>query len=156
MADKRGAGKDQQTVVAMNRKARFEYEILDTFEAGIVLVGTEVKTLRTGKASIEEAYARVKDSEVFLVGAHIDEYVHGNRQNHEPRRLRKLLLHKREIRRIRQALEQKGLTLIPLQLFFSPRGHAKLQLGVCRGKKVRDKRESLKKKSAQREMREQT
>ena len=152
-SDKKKSG-SSGAIVAQNRKARFLYEVLETYEAGLVLKGTEAKSLREAKMSIEEAYAKINDGEVFLIGAHVPEYVFANRMNHEPRRKRKLLLHKREIRKIKTALEQKGLTLIPLEVHFSPRGWAKILLGVCKGKKTHDKRESLKKKSAQREMRE--
>ena len=152
-SDKKKSG-SSGAIVAQNRQARFLYEVLETYEAGLVLKGTEAKSLREAKMSIEEAYAKINDGEVFLIGAHVPEYVFANRMNHEPRRKRKLLLHKREIRKIKTALEQKGLTLIPLEVHFSPRGWAKILLGVCKGKKTHDKRESLKKKSAQREMRE--
>ncbi|MCC6671493.1 MAG: SsrA-binding protein SmpB [Planctomycetes bacterium] len=138
--------------VAQNRKARFEYEVLETFEAGLALRGTEVKTLRQGRVSIEEAYAKVQGGELFLVDAHIEEYTHGNRANHEPTRPRKLLLHRREIRRIEAALGQKGLTLIPLEVFFSARGYAKVRLALCRGKKTHDKRETLRRREHRREM----
>ena len=122
-----------RVVVAKNRKARHQYEVLETFEAGILLVGTEVKTMRGGKVSIEEAYGRIDGDEVFLIGAHIEEYTHGNRQNHDPTRRRKLLLRKREITKLVEKVTQRGLTLIPLELYFSERGYAKVALGLCRG-----------------------
>jgi len=148
-------GKQRSGLVAQNRKARFEYEVLETVEAGLALRGTEVKVLRQGKVSLDESYARVIDDEVFLVGANIAEYSHGNVQNHEPKRKRKCLLHRREIRRLKEKTQQKGLTLIPLDLHFGDRGFAKLTIGVCRGRKAHDKREHLKNKAVRREMREE-
>ena len=142
------------TLIVDNRKARFRYEVLETLETGLVLVGTEVKTLREGKAHLEESYARVDDGELFLVGAHIEEYSHGNRANHQPTRRRKLLLRKAQLRKLEAKVAQKGLALVPLRLYFNARGIAKLELGVCRGKKTHDKRESAKQKDAKREMRE--
>jgi len=142
MAAKRG-GKSAPTgrVVADNRKARFHFEILDTFEAGIQLTGSEVKALRAGWASLGEAYATVeKSGELFLINAHIPEYFAANRQNHPPRRPRKLLMHRREIDRFAGAIQKEGLTIVPLKLYFNERGRAKLQLGLARGKKLHDKR----------------
>lgn len=138
-------------LITSNRKARRDYEILETFEAGLVLTGTEVKSLRDGKASLAEAYARVHAGEVWLVGAHIPEYSHGNRENHEPARSRKLLLHRREIERLEVKVEESGLTLIPLRLYWKA-GRAKLEFGVGRGKKLWDKRQDVQKREAQREM----
>lgn len=126
--------------VALNRKARRNYIIEETLEAGIALTGTEVKSLREGRANIGEAYATVKDGEIFLVNAHISEYRGGNRFNHEPLRPRKLLLHKREIRRLIGAVQRQGVTLVPLSIYFNERGRAKVRLGVARGKKQYDKR----------------
>lgn len=140
--------------ISLNKKARHQFEILDTFEAGIVLVGTEVKTLRVGQVSLEEAWGKIEGDEVFLVGAHIQEYEFGNRQNHLPTRRRKLLLHRREIRRLKGKVAQKGLTMIPIELFFNERGIAKLRLGVGRGKKLHDKRQDERTKVARRDMRE--
>jgi len=137
--------------VARNPKARHDYHILDTWEAGIVLTGTEVKSLRNGKASIKEAFARIRNGEVFLEGMNVTPYEQGNRYNHTPVRSRKLLLHQREIRRLVGAVEQKGLSLIPLELYFR-RGHAKVTLALGRGKKQYDKREDLKRKDADREV----
>ncbi len=142
MAAKRG-GKPEFTgrVVADNRKARFHFEILDTFEAGIQLTGSEVKALRAGRASLGEAYATVeKSGELFLINAHIPEYFAANRLNHPPRRPRKLLMHRREIDRFAGAIQREGLTIVPLKLYFNERGRAKLQLGLARGKKLHDKR----------------
>jgi SsrA-binding protein len=136
--------------VARNPKATHDYHILDTLESGIVLTGTEVKSLRNGKASIKEAYARVRNGEVFLEGMNITQYEQGNRYNHDPVRSRKLLLHRREIEKLIGATEREGLTLIPLELYFK-RGHAKVALALARGKKQHGKREDLKKRIAERE-----
>ena len=142
---------DKKKVVAENRRARFDYAIDEVFEAGIALTGTEVKSLRFGEGSIAESYAEVKDGEVWLVNANVPEFSHGNRFNHEPKRPRKLLLHGREIEKMIGAVERKGMTLIPLKLYFNERGRAKLQLAVAKGKKLHDKRESEKKRDWSRE-----
>jgi SsrA-binding protein len=142
---------DNERLVAQNRSARHEYEVIDTLECGIVLRGSEVKTLRNGKVTLDEAYGRVKGNEVWLVGCDIPEYVQANQFNHEPRRPRKLLLHKREIAKFADRAFEKGLTLVPLKLYFK-RGKAKLLLGICRGRKLHDKREVLKKKTMQRDI----
>ncbi|HEU5049872.1 MAG TPA: SsrA-binding protein SmpB [Gemmatimonadales bacterium] len=136
--------------VARNPKATHDYHVLDTWEAGIVLTGTEVKSLRGGKASIKEAWARVRNGEVFLEGMNITPYEQGNRYNHEPVRSRKLLLHRTEIDKLIGAVEQKGLALIPLELYFL-NGRAKVALALGRGKKQHDKREDLKRRIADRE-----
>lgn len=133
-------------VLAKNRKARHDYHVQETLEAGISLTGTEVKSCRAGSVSIGEAHARVKDGELWLVGAHIAEYDFGNRNNHAPRRERKLLVHRREIVRLKQAIEAKGMTLVPLAIGLS-RGRIKLELGLCRGKDKGDKRQSLREKA---------
>ena len=138
-------------VVADNRKARFNYEIVDTFEAGLVLTGTEVKSLRSSKANIQESYAAPEQGEIWLINSHIPEYLEANRNNHEPRRRRKLLLNKREMARMAQAVEKQGMTLVPLKLYFNDRGRAKLELAVARGKKLHDKRETEKKRDWNRE-----
>jgi SsrA-binding protein len=138
--------------VVDNKKARHLFEILDEFEAGMVLRGTEVKVLREGRISLDEAFGRIYDNDVYLVGAHIDAYSHASSGNHEPTRRRKLLLHKVEIRKLKAKVNQKGLTLVPLEVFFNERGIAKIRLGLCRGKKLHDKRQDLKKKDADREM----
>lgn len=138
-------------LITSNRRARHDYAILDTFEAGLVLTGTEVKSLRDGKASLQEAYARIDRDEIWLVGMHVPEYSHGNRQNHEPTRTRKLLLHRKEIERLRGLLEQKGLTLVPLRLYWKD-GRAKVELGLGRGKKDYDRRQDVAKREAQREI----
>jgi SsrA-binding protein len=135
---------DKKKVVAENRRARFDYYIEDSVEAGIMLLGTEVKALREGKANIAESYASPEDGGIWLINANIPEYSAGNRQNHEPKRKRKLLLHKKEMTRLSQAVERKGHTLIPLRLYFNDRGIAKLELGLGKGKKTHDKRNTMK------------
>lgn len=135
--------KPERRSVAVNRKGRFRFEVLETVEAGMVLLGTEVKALRQGQMSIEEAFGRVFPDGVYLVGAHIPEYSHGNAANHEPNRKRKLLLRAREVRRLQAKVAQKGLTLVPLEVYFSERGYAKVALGLCKGRKVHDKREKI-------------
>lgn len=137
--------------VAENRKARFSYEVADTLEAGLVLTGTEVKSLREGHANIQESYASVEGGEVWLINAHIPEYFAGNRFNHEPRRRRKLLVSKKEIARLSQAVDRDGMTMVPLKMYFNERGIAKLQLAVARGKKLHDKRETAKQRDWNRE-----
>jgi SsrA-binding protein len=131
-------------VVAENRKARFSYFIDDTFEAGIALGGSEVKSLRQGKANIAESYASEQNGEIYLINAYIPEYLQANRLNHETRRPRKLLLHKREASRLIGAVQKEGMTLIPLRIYFNDRGRAKLELALARGKKLHDKRETEK------------
>lgn len=138
-------------VVAENRKARFNYEIIDTFEAGIQLVGTEVKSLRGGKSSIAESYAEAKGGEMFLVNAYIPEYLEANRFNHETKRPRRLLLNKREINKLGGAIEREGMTVVPLRVYFNERGRAKVEIALAKGKKLHDKRESEKKKDWDRE-----
>ena len=138
-------------VVADNRKARHNYFIESTLEAGLALVGSEVKSLRGGKAAIAESYAQAKDGEIFLVNAYIPEYTMANRFNHEPRRVRKLLVRKTEARKLAAAVQREGMTLIPLKLYFNKKGIAKLELGVARGKKQHDKRETEKKRDWQRD-----
>ena len=138
-------------VVADNRRARFHYEIGEVYEAGLALTGTEVKSLRQGKATIAESYAAEQDGELWLYNAFIPEYLQANRFNHSPRRPRKLLLHAREINKLRGAVEREGMTIVPLKLYFNPRGRAKIELAVARGKKLHDKRETEKQRSWQRE-----
>lgn len=137
--------------VAYNRKARHEYAIEEEFEAGIVLTGTEVKSLRQNRVNISDAYAGPKDGAIWLFNAHIAEYQHGNRQNHEPNRPRKLLLHKRQINKLLGRLKTKGVTLIPLSLYFNSRGLAKIKLGLGTGKKRYEKRDTIKKRDWQRD-----
>jgi SsrA-binding protein len=139
-------------VVAENRKARFNYEIGDTYEAGIALTGSEVKSLRSGKATIAESYADSKAGELWLVNANIPEYLQaGPFNNHTPKRPRRLLLHQREIERLATGVEREGMTIVPLKLYFNERGRAKVELALARGKKLHDKRETLKKRSWDRE-----
>ena len=138
-------------VIARNPRVRHEYEILDKWEAGLVLTGTEVKALRLGRASLVGAFALVRRAEVFLEGLHIPPYDAGNRHNHDPLRSRKLLMHRREIRRLIGAVEQKGLALVPLELYFLGR-HAKVLLALGRGKKAHDRRDAIRERDAQREM----
>ncbi len=138
--------------MADNRRARYDYEIGDTFEAGLVLTGTEVKSLRTGKASIGESYASLdKVGELYLLNANIPEYLQANRFNHQPKRPRKLLLNTREISRLAKGLEREGMTIVPLKIYFNARGRAKLELALGRGKKLHDKRETEKKRDWNRE-----
>lgn len=138
-------------IVARNRRARFEFELLESIEAGIALTGTEVKSLRNGKASLEEAYAGVDRDEVWLYGCDIPEYIQANQMNHKPKRPRKLLLHRREIDRFAAKATEKGLTLVPLKIYFK-KGIAKVEISVARGKKLHDKRESIKSQDARRDM----
>lgn len=145
-------GNDSVKIISYNRKARFDYEILEKIEAGLVLAGTEVKSLRNGQANLKEAYAVFRNHEVFLIGMHIPPYEHGNRFNPDPDRERKLLLHKREILRLQLKIKQDGLALVPLCLYFQGK-RVKVELGLGRGKKLYDKRESMKKRSAERDMR---
>ena len=130
-------------LAADNRRARYDYALGETFEAGLMLAGTEVKSLRTGKATIAESYASVERSgEVFLINATIPEYLQGNRFNHEPKRPRKLLLHAREIARIAQGVEREGMTIVPLKIYFNEQGRAKIEIALAKGKKLHDKRET--------------
>jgi len=136
----------ERRIVAENRKARFSYAIDSTLEAGLMLMGSEVKALRTGKATIAESYAYAKDGEIFLVNAYIPEYTMANRFNHEPRRPRKVLVRKTEARKLATAIQREGMTLIPLRVYFNARGIAKIELGIAKGKKLHDKRETEKKR----------
>ena len=138
-------------VVAENRKARFNCAIEDTFEAGIALTGTEVKSIRNGKTTIAESYADTKGGEVWLINCNIPEYLQANQFNHEPKRPRKLLLHRKQINKLMGAIEREGMTLVPLRLYFNERGRAKLQLALAKGKKLHDKRDSEKKRDWSRE-----
>jgi SsrA-binding protein len=139
-------------IAAQNRRARFNYEIGETFEAGIVLTGSEVKSLRTGKATIAESYADAHQGEIWLVNANIPEYKQsGPYNNHEPKRHRKLLLHKRQVNKLIGAVEREGMTLVPLKIYFNERGRAKIEIALGRGKKLHDKRETAKKRDWQRQ-----
>lgn len=142
---------DNERLITENRKARHNFEVLDTLECGIMLVGSEVKSLRCGKISLEEAYGRVREGEVWLVGCDIPEYIDANRFNHQPKRARKLLLHRREIERFAGRAFEKGLTLVPLKMYFKE-GRAKVLLGLCRGRQKHDKRQVMKKAEARREI----
>lgn len=142
---------DKVKTVAENRRARFEYFIEDVFEAGIALSGTEVKSLRFGEGSIAESYAYVNDGEAWLVNANIPEFSHGNRFNHEPKRPRKLLLHGREIEKMIGAVERKGMTLIPLSIYFNSKGRAKVELALAKGKQTHDKRATIKERDWKRD-----
>lgn len=151
MARPKPAAFEKVKVVAENRRARYEYFLEDFFEAGIALTGTEVKSLRFGEGSIAESYAEVKDDQVSLINANIPEFSHGNRHNHEPKRPRKLLLHEREIAKMRVAVGREGMTLIPLSIYFNPRGRAKVELALAKGKKLHDKRDTEKARDWKRE-----
>jgi SsrA-binding protein len=138
-------------IIAENRKARFNYEIGEVVEAGIALTGTEVKSLRQGKATIAESYADAKGGEIWLVNANIPEYLQASRFNHAPKRPRKLLLHRRQIDKLAAAVDREGMTIIPLKMFFNDKGRAKIEIALGRGKKLHDKRETEKKRSWERE-----
>lgn len=144
--------KEGKKIVAENRKARHDYHIEETLEAGIALTGTEVKSLRAGKANLRDCYAEVRAGEVFAVNLHISPYEQGNRFNHDPRRPRKLLLHRHEINRLFGKVQQQGMTLIPLRIYFR-RGKAKIELALAKGKKLHDKRQAIAERDAQREIR---
>lgn len=137
-------------LIAGNKKAFHDYHILEKFEAGIVLTGTEVKSLRDGRANLKDSYVLIRNGEAFLLNTHISPYTHGNRENHDPLRTRKLLLHKREIEKLASETTHKGLTVVPLQMYLK-RGRVKVEIGVARGKKLYDKRETEKQKEAKRE-----
>ncbi|WP_031516659.1 SsrA-binding protein SmpB [Desulfofalx alkaliphila] len=145
------AAKSGDRVVTENRKARHDYHILETYEAGIVLEGTEVKSLRAGKANLQDSYARVEKGEMILYNMHVSPYEQGNRFNHEPKRTRKLLLHKQEIKRLHAQTREKGFTLVPLKVYFK-NGRAKVLLGLARGKKLYDKRQDIAARDAKRDM----
>ena len=138
-------------LVAENRKARFSFEVTDTYEAGLLLTGTEVKSLREGQANIGESYASSEGGEIWLINSYIPEYTLGNRFNHEPRRRRKLLLKKKEMARLKQGVEREGMTMVPLKIYFNEKGRAKLLFGLARGKKLHDKRETEKQRDWARE-----
>jgi SsrA-binding protein len=142
---------DGTKIIADNRKARYAYAIDETLEAGIMLKGSEVKSLRSGKTTIGESYAHAKDGELWLVNSYIPEYTQASRFNHEPKRARKLLVHKRQAQKLAAAIQREGMTLIPLKLYFNAKGIAKLELGVAKGKKLHDKRETEKSRDWQRD-----
>ncbi len=139
-------------VIAKNKKAFFNYEIVETYEAGISLMGSEVKSIRDGRVSLKESYAEVRDGEVFLVSCHISPFPPANRMNHEPLRERKLLLHRREIKRLLGKIKEKGLTLIPTQVLISPKGKVKLEIALAKGKRAHQKREVIRERERDREM----
>ena len=159
MARPKPATFDKQKIVAENRRARFDYQVEEKFEAGLALSGTEVKSLRFGEGSIQESYAEIRGGECWLVNANIPEFSHGNRFNHEPKRPRKLLLHQREIEKLTGAVERKGMTLVPLSVYFNSRGRAKVELALAKGKQAHDKRAAIKERDWKRDkarlMREQ-
>ncbi len=144
-------GSDKIKVLAENKKAKYEYFILETYEAGVALQGTEVKSIKEGWFNISDSYAKFDNGEMFLVNMHIKPYKFGNINNHDPLRKRKLLLHKRELRKLKIAITEKGLTFVPIQIYLK-KGLVKIKLGICRGKKLYDKREVAKKKETEREM----
>ena len=141
-----------ESTIALNRKARHEYSIEDTLEAGLVLTGTEIKSIRAGHVSLQEAYARIERGEAWLVGAHIAPFAGGNRLNHETKRSRKLLLHRDEIDELLGKTKSKGLTIVPLRLFIDGRGHAKLEIGLGRGKQLHDRRRDIAERDARRDL----
>jgi SsrA-binding protein len=149
--DKAASKGESVHTVARNRRARFEYDLLEKVEAGIVLTGTEVKSLRNGKASLEESYAAVDGGEVWLYGCDIPEYLQANRMNHKPKRPRKLLLHRREIDKLQSKASERGLTIVPLSIYFK-KGMAKVEISIARGRKQYDKREALKAQDAKRDI----
>jgi SsrA-binding protein len=138
-------------IVCQNKKARYDYHIIEVIEAGMVLVGTEVKSLREGRANLKDSYARIRDGELYLMQAHISPYSHASLDNHDPERVRKLLVHKRELKRLTGKTQEKGLTLVPLKIYFKD-GKAKIELALASGKKSYDKRETLKRQTQKREM----
>jgi SsrA-binding protein len=143
--------RDEQTV-ALNRRARYEFTIDETFEAGIVLTGTEIKSIRAGKANLSDAYARIEHGEAWLIGAHIAPYETGNRYNHEPKRIRKLLLRRSEIDELLGRTKSKGQTIVPLRLYISPRGRAKIELALARGKQLHDRRRDIADRESRRDI----
>ena len=143
---------ERYKIAATNRKAYHDYAVEETFEAGIVLRGTEVKSIREGRVNLQDSFAAIKDGEVFLHNCHISPYSHGNIMNHDPTRSRKLLLHRKEINKLMGRTQQKGLTIVPLKFYFSKRGQAKVEIGLAKGKKHYDRRESIKSREAGREV----
>ena len=147
-------GKKPQTkIITKNKKAFFNYELLETFEAGISLFGSEVKSIREGRISLKESYAEVKNGEIFLVNCHISPYEAANRFNHEPRRVRKLLLHRREIKRLTGKIKERGLTLVPTKVLINAKGKVKVDISLAKGKKTYQKKEVIKERDREREMR---
>jgi SsrA-binding protein len=142
----------QKTINILNKRAKFDYEILDKYNAGIVLTGTEIKSIRLGKASIAESFCEFNNHELFVINATIEEYLYGTHYNHKAKSERKLLLNKKELKKLEKESENKGLTIVPLRLFTNEKGLAKLEIALCRGKKNYDKRETLKEKDTQRDL----
>lgn len=142
----------QKTVNILNKRAKFDYEILDKYTAGIVLTGTEIKSIRLGKVSIAESFCEFHDGELFVINSHIEEYLYGTHYNHKAKSERKLLLNKRELKKLNKDSDNKGLTIVPLRLFTNEKGLAKLEIALCRGKKNYDKRESLKEQDTKRDL----
>ncbi|MEN8137299.1 MAG: SsrA-binding protein SmpB [Bacteroidota bacterium] len=142
----------QKSVNILNKKAKFEYEFLERFTAGLVLKGTEIKSIREGKARIAESFCQFKEDELYVINMNVDEYSHGNIYNHAPKRDRKLLLNKRELKRLQNKIKDKGLSIIPTKLFINENGHAKLNIALAKGKKMHDKRQDLKAQDAKRSM----
>lgn len=151
MAPKKKSNDGPRRTVADNRKARYEYEFIEKFEAGIQLTGTEVKSLREGKAMIAESYASAEGDEIYLINSHIPEYLQGNRFNHEARRPRRLLLHRKQINKLIGAIQREGMTLVPTKIYFNDRGRAKLEIALSKGKKIHDKRATEKARDWQRD-----
>jgi len=141
-----------KTINILNKRARFDYEILETYTAGIVLAGTEIKSIRLGKANITEGFCEFSNGELFAINTYIEEYTFGNQFNHKARSERKLLLNKRELKTLERGVQTKGLTIVPIKLFTNEKGMAKLEIGLCRGKKTYDKRESLKEQDSKRDL----
>lgn len=151
MAPKKKSNDGPRRTVADNRKARYEYEFIEKFEAGIQLTGTEVKSLREGKAMIAESYASAEGDQIYLINSHIPEYLQGNRFNHEARRPRRLLLHRKQINKLIGAIQREGMTLVPTKIYFNDRGRAKLEIALSKGKKIHDKRATEKARDWQRD-----
>ena len=142
----------QKRINVLNKKAKFEYEFLDKYTAGIVLQGTEIKSIREGKARIAESFCQFKEGELFVINMNVDIYTHGSVYNHEPKRERKLLLNKKELKKLEKKINENGLAIVPTKLFINDNGHAKLNIALGKGKKMHDKRQDLKSKDAQRSM----
>ncbi len=142
----------QKTINILNKRAKFDYEILDKYDAGIVLTGTEIKSIRLGKASIAESFCEFHNNELFVINSHIEEYLYGTHYNHKAKSERKLLLNKKELKKLEKDSQNKGLTIVPLKLFTNEKGLAKLEIALCRGKKNYDKRESLKEQDSKRDI----
>lgn len=152
MAGKGKKKKDTDNSIAVNRKAWHDYEILTKYEAGMSLVGSEVKAIREGKVNLKDSYVEIREMEAILIGTHISEYKNSSYNNHEPRRIRKLLLHKAEIMKIDRKIKVKGVTIIPLRMYFNPKGYIKLEIAVCKGKRLYEKKQTIKDRDVNREV----